>query len=60
MSNSLTPKSPAHAAALDVVLAAIASIEQLTHSTPDEESGRQVAAFVNTLFNETLKNFQKS
>lgn len=60
MSNSLSSKSPEHAAALDLVLAAIANVQNLTRANPNAENGKQVAEFINALFNETLKNLQDS
>lgn len=61
MSNSLSPKSPANAAALDITMAVIAKTEFVIDDglrTP-EDNGKRAAAFANALFNGVLENLQK-
>lgn len=62
MSNSLTPKSPANAAALDITLAVIANTTFAVNAnakTP-AENGAAAAEFANAIFNSVLENIKQS
>lgn len=61
MSNSLSNRSPEHAAALDITLAIIANSNPLTSSGPKNsaEYGERAASYANAIFNKVLENLQK-